>query len=43
MQSTQAATPGPGVGDPEELEQRLDGAVLAAGAVEGDEGDVGRL
>ena len=32
-----------GVGDAEQLEQRLDGPVLAAGAVEGDEGDLGPL
>ena len=43
MQSAQAATPGPGEGDAEDLEQLLRGAVLAAAAVHGDEGDVGPL
>jgi hypothetical protein len=37
------ADPGTGVGDAEQLEQRLHRAVLATGAVEGDEGDVGPL
>ena len=35
------ADPGPGVRDREDLEQLLDGAVLAVGPVEGDERDVG--
>ena len=35
--------PGPGEGDAEDLQQLLDGAVLAAAAVHGDEGDVGPL
>ena len=43
MQRTLARDPGAGVGDPEQLEQRLDGPVLAARSVQGDEGDVGAL
>ncbi len=35
--------PGPGVGDAEDLQQLLGGAVLTARAVHGDEGDVGPL
>ena len=38
----QAATPGAGVGDPERLEELLDGPVLAVAPVQGDERDVGR-
>ena len=37
------ADPGAGVGNPEQLEQRLDGPVLAARSMQGDEGDVGVL
>ena len=38
----QALTPEPVYGMPEDLEQLLDGAVLAVAAVQGDEADVGR-
>ena len=43
MQRMQAAHPRARVGDAEDLEQLLRGAVLAARAVQGDEGDLGPL
>ena len=43
MQQRAGCDPGAGVGDAEDLEQLLDRAVLAAGPVQGDEGDVGAL